>query len=142
GVDIWRLEEGGLTLGAEVLVPNWPVHTLAFSPKGDKLAFGAGDNMIRLWRADSHEQPTQIAVSDDNHIRGLGFAADGRGLLALDTEGRLMCLELGTGRRRDQWRALPMCRIPASAPALRRVMPPHHDGTARLMTLPDWPVDR
>jgi WD40 repeat protein len=140
-VTAWQIGDAGLTPAATVAVPDWPVHVLAYSPDGDRLAFAAGDNHVRVWRPGGTDGPIPVAVSEDYQIRGLGFAPDGRGLVALDTGGQLLHWDLGSAERHDVGLAVPVCRAAAFTTDLRRVVIVHFDGSARLVALPGGPAD-
>src|SRR5262245_26267995 len=136
GVTVWRVGASGLTPVAGAVVPGWPVHALAFSPAGDRLAFAAGDNVVRLWRPGGADGPTSVAVSEHCHVRGLGFDMGGRRLAALDTWGRVLRWDLDTGEERDGWLAVPACRTVAFTADLRPAVIAHHAGTTRMVALP------
>jgi WD40 repeat protein len=140
-VTVWRVEGTGLTPAAETAVPGWPVHTLAFSTDGRRLAFAADDNVVRLWRPDGTGGPTAVGVSETYLVRGLGFTPGGGEVVALDTEGRLIRWDVGTGERRDMCLAVPTCRTAAFTADLCRAVIVHHVGSVRLVSLSGGPED-
>jgi WD40 repeat protein len=139
-VTVWQIGEAGLVPSATT-VADWPVHVLVFSPDGARLAFSAGDNVVRVWRPSGNDGPSPIGVSEDYQVRGLGFAPDGRELTALDTGGQLLRWDLVNAERHDVGLAVTDCRAAAFATDLRRVVIAHVNGSVRLVARPGGPAD-
>ena len=73
-----------------------PVSTLAFAPRGMRLASGARDGGVIVWslERDGDGDPEGIAVVADA-VSGLYWRPDGRALAALDAQGGVTVWRIG-----------------------------------------------
>jgi serine/threonine protein kinase/WD40 repeat protein len=68
---------------------------LAFSPRGDRLAWSCQDGVIRIWDLPGGELRKQIRLGPEScQAAGLAFSADGRHLLAAYRNGTVCVLRL------------------------------------------------
>lgn len=136
-VSLWRVEPGRLIPAGRLATPPYPTCALAYAPDGRTLAAGnCGDGLVRLWRLGDGSEAECLDGSDDYQVRGLAFSADGRALSVLDTDGNVICWDLGDGRCAAARLRLPPVRGGAFAPGGRRVVAAHFDGAARIADVP------
>src|SRR5262245_27526535 len=67
-------------LGSDRFRQTNPVEALAFSPDGKLLVTDDGDS-VQIWRAADGRRVRTIRIEND-HVRALCFAADGKSLFA------------------------------------------------------------
>jgi RNA polymerase sigma factor (sigma-70 family) len=73
--------------------------TLAFSPDGNTLACG-GFQGIRMWNIAGDREPQQLSLLPQAHTISLTYSADGKTLIAGDSDGNVLLWDLSTGTRR------------------------------------------
>jgi WD40 repeat protein/serine/threonine protein kinase len=66
------------------------VWCLAFSPKGDHLAAGTDQGLLKVWEILSRKEVESLESRSKARITGIAFGADDRTVLTADAEGRLL----------------------------------------------------
>jgi WD40 repeat protein len=74
----------------------------AFSPDGEFIAAGAGDQMVRIWRVDTGELLHTLS-GFTGWIRSLAFSLDGLQLAAGAAGGTLRVFDLKSGECAQSW---------------------------------------
>jgi WD40 repeat protein len=135
-VRIWDVRQDRPMLNLELDIPNCPVHALALSPDGHRLAAaGGGDNMIRLWGLDrGRPEPDNILPGGGEfRVRALGFTRDGSAIASIDSGGLGILWDV-KGPPIRSWRVFcPPCLGAAFAADGRHLVTVHGDGTAWVL---------
>jgi WD40 repeat protein/tRNA A-37 threonylcarbamoyl transferase component Bud32 len=104
-VRVWEVPSGRLTL---TLMAGGPVHAVAFSPDGRRLA-AAADGFVRVWDAASGGEI--LAVGDQGPVYALAFALDGQRLATAGQDETIRIQDAATGA--------PILTLPGHAGAVR-----------------------
>lgn len=103
GLQIWDWEQGNLinVLCREVS----PVHAVAFSPQGDRIASGHADtsSSLRIWNAATGAEAVCIHGHDD-FVRSVAFSADGSQLASGSKDNTVRLWDSETGAALDTFR--------------------------------------
>jgi WD40 repeat protein len=94
-VRLWRVNDGQK---AQVLSDHKsPVYGLAFSPTGDLVASGGGDNLVHITNIDNRQEIVPALAGHSGHIRAIAFSGDGHILASGGEDGstRLWSIPLG-----------------------------------------------
>ena len=70
-----------------------------FSADGTRLAVGANDHDVRVWKANSQGEPPLVLKGLDKEVHALAFSASGHRLVTGDQAGRVSVWDLNTGGR-------------------------------------------
>jgi cytochrome c len=136
-ITVWRLMSDCLKPVVEFTPAPYAINALAFSADGRTLAAGnGGDGCAWVWRLEAPAEPQQIDLSPEFQIRGLRFTGDGKGLVAVDTDGNVILANAGASAR-AVGRLPGRCVQQATfSPDGQRVIIGYVDGTARLTAIP------
>ncbi|MBI4953997.1 MAG: WD40 repeat domain-containing protein [Myxococcales bacterium] len=88
---------GGERSLAEIGRLEGAVNSLAFSPDGTRVASGAADGTVRIWRTSPGPAPRRLR-GDVGRVRALAFDGQGRRLAVGGHDGRLQLWDAATGR--------------------------------------------
>ncbi len=116
--------------------------SVAFSPRGQLLASGGDDGVVRLWELSTGRERQHLQGHTDS-VRSIAFSPDGNTLASAGDDGVIALWEVGTGRE--------LKRLEASTSAVRTVtFSPDgkllasggEDGTVRLWESGSWHPQR
>jgi serine/threonine protein kinase len=112
-----------------------PIRTVAFSPDGGKLAYGAG-TVIHLgnWTASGFAEDA-VLQADAGAIQALAFGPDGKLLASVRDDGLLVVWDVGRGVRLRQWALPGPAHGVAFAPDGRHLVTANGDGTLWVLRL-------
>jgi WD40 repeat protein/serine/threonine protein kinase len=82
-----RVIDSGLTEQRTLLGHTERVWSLAFSPRGDKLASASGDRTIRVWSLDNPSDQPKISPVATAPVAAMKFSPDGKTLLSGHRDG-------------------------------------------------------
>jgi len=106
---IWREEEDrlrilDLTTGRECstfdLGPLNNLSTVAFTPDGETVAFGAADGKVRLWHLNAPRNPEILRGHAPKEAWSVAFAPDGRTLASAGDDHCIRLWDIATGREK------------------------------------------
>ncbi len=77
------------------------VRHIATNPDGTRFATAGGDGFVKVWDAATHELIDTIRVARDDRVQAVGFANDGRHLIAATASGTVVMYTLDPGELLD-----------------------------------------
>ena len=84
-----------------------PIHALAFSPDGSRIAVGGIEEAVNVYNTDSGDKIETCAVPGGGAFV-LTFAPDGKQLLAAGFDGVLRTFDASSGKLIKDWPAVPI----------------------------------
>ncbi len=94
-IQVWDVDEGKLLLSAPFTFDT--VYGVSWSPDGQKIAFGCGDNTVRAIDAQTGKQ-VLYQGSHDDWVLDTAFSVDGKHLVSVSRDRTMKLIEVPTER--------------------------------------------
>jgi WD40 repeat protein/tRNA A-37 threonylcarbamoyl transferase component Bud32 len=127
----WATKGGPVSLSAQHL---W-VQSVAYAPKGQTLASGGADGVVRIWDLSRNAVQAEGKVHRAP-VNALVCAPDGRTLASAGEDGRIILWEPATAKKLHEWRFPGALHSLAFHPDSRHLAAGASTGTIYILRLP------